>query len=94
MGDASDREDTIVKIGNVDLGLFRGFLDKFFGLQKELVGTVIGNDRLSDEGKAQQEKGTKQLKALRAEAEADKARTEAKVQERRQRTATRAKQSA
>jgi uncharacterized protein YjbJ (UPF0337 family) len=83
-----------VKIGNVDLNQLRGFADKFLGLQKELFGTVFGNERISNEGRAQQEKGTKQLKALRAQTAADKARTEAKVQERRQRTATRAKQSA
>ena len=83
-----------MKIGNVDLALLRGFLDKSFGLQKEFAGTVLGNDRLADEGKAQQEKGTKQLKALRAEAEADTSRAEAKVQERRQRAARSTKQSA
>ena len=83
-----------MKIGNVDLSLLRGFVDKSLGLQKEFVGTLFGRENLSNEGKAQQEKGTKQLKALKAEAQADKARGEAKVQEGRQRSAARAKQSA
>jgi len=83
-----------VKIGNVDISLLKGFVDKVLGLQKEFLGTVLGRENLSNEGKAQQEKGTKQLKALKAEAEADQARVEAKVQEGRQRSASRAKQSA
>ncbi len=83
-----------MKIGNIDLTQLRGFTDKALGLQKEFLGTVLGRESLSNEGKAQQERGTKELKALQADAKADKARVEAKVQEKRQTAARRAKASA
>ena len=80
-----------MKIGNIDLSQLRGFTDKAFGLQKEFLGTVLGRENLSDEGKAQQERGSKELQALKAEAEADKARVQAKTQEKRQQAARKAK---
>jgi uncharacterized protein YjbJ (UPF0337 family) len=83
-----------MKIGNVYLNALRGLFDKSIGLQKEVLGTVLGRENLSNEGKAQQERGSAQLKALQAEAKADKARAQAKVQEKRQQTAARAKRSA
>lgn len=78
-------------IGNVDIQQVRGFADKAFGLGKEWAGTVLGNDKLNEEGQAQQEKGAAKLKALRAEIQADKARGEAAVQEKQQKAAARAK---
>ena len=56
-----------MKIGNVDLNQLRGFADKSIGLQKEVLGTVLGRENLSNEGKAQQERGSAHLKALKAE---------------------------
>ena len=82
-----------MKIGNIDLNQLRGFADKSIGLQKEVLGTVLGRDNLSNEGKAQQERGSAHLKALKAEAQADKARGEAAVQEKRQTAASRGKRS-
>ena len=82
-----------MKIGNIDLNQLRGFADKGIGLQKEVLGTVLGRENLSNEGKAQQERGSAHLKALKAEAKADTARAEAAVQQKRQATAARAKRS-
>ncbi len=82
-----------MKIANIDLKQLRGFADKSIGLQKEVLGTVLGRENLSNEGKAQQERGSAHLKALKAEAEADKARGQAAVQEKRQAAAARGKRS-
>jgi uncharacterized protein YjbJ (UPF0337 family) len=84
----------LMKIGNVDVNAARGFIDKTIGLQKEVLGTVLGRENLSNEGKAQQDRGSAQLKALKAEAKADKARVDAKVQEKRQQAASRTKRAA
>ena len=83
-----------MKIGHIDLNQLQGLSDKFVGLGKELAGTVIGRDNLADEGRAQQETGTARLKALRAEAEADKARVKAKTEEKRQQAAQQRKERA
>jgi uncharacterized protein YjbJ (UPF0337 family) len=82
-----------MKIANIDLKQLRGSADKSIGLQKEVLGTVLGRENLSNEGQAQQDRGTAHLKALKAEAEADKARGQAAVQEKRQTAASRAKRS-
>ena len=82
-----------MKIGNIDVNQVRGFVDKGLGLQKEVLGTVLGRENLSNEGKAQQERGSAHLQALKAEAKADKARGEAAVQEKRQAAAARGKRS-
>jgi uncharacterized protein YjbJ (UPF0337 family) len=59
-----------VQIGKVDLDELRGLGDKFVGLQKEFVGTLIGNERLQEEGEAQQVRATKALKGRRTAAKA------------------------
>jgi uncharacterized protein YjbJ (UPF0337 family) len=80
-----------MKIGTLDLKHLRGLSDKSFGLGKEVLGTVIGNSRLQDEGEAQQARGTENLKALRKQAEAEKHEAKADALEQKQRTAQRAK---
>ena len=47
-----------MKIGNVDVNALRGLFDKGIGLQKEVLGTVLGLEKLSNEGKAQQDRGS------------------------------------
>ncbi|MEJ7583401.1 MAG: CsbD family protein [Acidimicrobiales bacterium] len=79
---------------NVDLKQLRGLVDKVVGLNKEAVGRLLGNDNLADEGQAQQDRGTSELKALRAEVKADAARAEAQVKEKSQRVAQKAKEKA
>ena len=59
-----------MRIGNVELDHLRGFGDKVAGLTKEVVGTVVGNDRLAEAGEAQQARGSDSIKALRKQAKA------------------------
>jgi uncharacterized protein YjbJ (UPF0337 family) len=82
-----------MKIANIDLNQLRGFVDKGIGLQKEVLGTVLGRENLSNEGKAQQERGSAHLQALTSEAKADTARAQAAVQEKRQKAAASSKRS-
>jgi uncharacterized protein YjbJ (UPF0337 family) len=83
-----------VRIGTMDLNKLRGLGDKFLGLAKETAGAIVNNERLQDEGEAQQARATEQLKALRAEAKADAKDAKADLLEREQRAAQRAKESA
>jgi uncharacterized protein YjbJ (UPF0337 family) len=79
---------------NIDLKQLRGLTDKAFGLSKELLGTVLSNERLAEEGEAQQEQATHELKALRADVKAEAERAKAKTQEGRQRSAQKVKETA
>jgi uncharacterized protein YjbJ (UPF0337 family) len=82
-----------MNIGTIDLNKLRGVTDKGAGLTKELVGVLIGNDRLQEEGEAQQERAAEELKALRAEAKAQSYETKADALEAKQRTAQRVKEA-
>ena len=64
-----------------------GLTDKAIGLVREAVGTILGNDGLADAGKAQQDKGTDRLEAIKHEAKADAARTKAMAQDKAERAA-------
>lgn len=70
-----------------------GFYDKLVGLGKEILGTVVDEDRLITAGEAQQDKGTEKLKALRDQAKADAHRAKAKAHESKQRAAQEVKAS-
>jgi len=83
-----------MQIGTVDLNKLRGLADKGTGLGKELIGTIVGSDRLQREGEAQQERAAEELKALRSEVKAQGHDAKAKAMEERQRLAQRAKESA
>lgn len=82
-----------MRIGRVDLRQLRGVNEKVFGLSKEVVGVVVGNDRLQHEGEAQQEKGSATLKALRKEVEAQKEEVKARALEQKQKAAQQAKEA-
>ena len=82
-----------MQIGTIDLNKLRGISDKAIGLGKELIGVLIGNDRLQDEGEAQQERASAELKALREELKAQKEEAKAGAMEKRERAAQRAKAS-
>ncbi len=82
-----------MQIGRIDVNKLRGVSDKAVGLGKELLGVLSGNDRLQDEGEAQQERATAELKALREELKAQKKDTKADALEQRQKAAQRAKAS-
>ncbi|HEV7886871.1 MAG TPA: CsbD family protein [Acidimicrobiales bacterium] len=83
-----------MQIGKVDLNKLRGIGDKFVGLNKELVGALIGNDKLQQEGEAQQERASEELKGLRQEAKAQAKEAKAEALEQRQKAAQRAKENA
>lgn len=79
-----------MQIPRIDPKNLAGLADKVIGLGKEIVGTVTGQNRLSDAGQVQQEKGTERLKAVKAEAKADghesKAAAAGQAQKRAQKT--------
>jgi uncharacterized protein YjbJ (UPF0337 family) len=58
-----------------------GVVEDAKGKAKEAVGAVAGNDRLKDEGRAQQRKADSEREVARKEAEAERARGEAEVHE-------------
>ena len=80
-----------MQIGRVDVNKLRGVVDKAVGLTKEFIGVVLGNDRWQEEGEAQQERATEELKALRKELQAQRKKAVAEVSEQRERAAQRAK---
>jgi uncharacterized protein YjbJ (UPF0337 family) len=82
-----------MQLGTIDLNKLRGLADKGAGLGKELLGTLVGSNRLQQEGEAQQERATEELKALRAEFDAQRHEVKAKAMEQRQRVAQRAKEN-
>jgi hypothetical protein len=65
----------------------RGIISGVIGFGKQVIGLVLSNSSLQEEGKAQVDKASNQLEAAGKEAEAEKARAEAKVQETRQKAA-------
>lgn len=65
--------------------------EKVFGLTKEFVGVVTNNDRLQEEGDAQQDRASEKLRALRKEAEAQMKEAKAAAMDRQERAAQRAK---
>lgn len=83
-----------MQIRTIDLNKLRGLADKTVGFSKEILGSVLDNERLEKEGEAQQARGTESLRALRKEAEAEAKEAKAKVFEKQQRAAQRVKESA
>jgi uncharacterized protein YjbJ (UPF0337 family) len=63
----------------------KGVVEDVKGKAKEAVGAVTGQDGLTREGQAQQDKADDQREAAQKEAEADGARAAAEVDEERQR---------
>lgn len=63
----------------------KGVVEGVKGKAKEAVGAVTGNDDLTREGRAQQDKAESQREVAKKEAEAEKARGKAAADEARQR---------
>lgn len=80
-----------MQVGTIDLNKLRGVADKGLGLGKEFVGTLLNNDRLQQEGEAQQERATAELKALKQELKAQKYEGKAAAFETKERAAQAAK---
>ncbi len=55
----------------------KGVIEDIKGKAKEAAGAVAGNDRLKDEGRAQQDKAASQREVAAKEAQADAARVKA-----------------
>ncbi|MDQ1467031.1 MAG: hypothetical protein QOH10_1446 [Actinomycetota bacterium] len=83
-----------MQLGQVDMNKLRGLGDKAMGLAKEVVGTIANNDRLVEEGDAQQARAAEELRAIRKEIEAQRSDAKADVLEQKQKIAQRAKQGA
>jgi hypothetical protein len=66
----------------------RGIVSGAIGFAKQVVGLILSNRDLQEEGRAQVDKASNQLDAARAEAEAETARAKAKAQESRQKAAS------
>ncbi len=66
----------------------RGIVSGAIGFTKQVIGLILSNSSLQEEGKAQVDKASNQLEAAAKEAEAEKARAKAKVQETRQKAAS------
>lgn len=64
-----------------------GVVEDVKGKAKEVAGSVTGNERLRDEGQAQQDKAAADREVAEKEAAAEKARAEARVHEAEQRAA-------
>ena len=69
----------------------RGIVSSAIGLTKQVIGLILSRSDLQEEGRAQVDKASNQLEAAGKEAEAEKARAKAKVQETRQKAATKSK---
>ena len=83
-----------MRLQRIDPENVRGFADKFFGLGKELVGSIVDNDNLRKEGEAQQKKGSERLRALQDQVKAEAKEAKAETLERQQRAAQKMKESA
>ncbi len=62
-----------------------GLVDKGTGLVMEVVGTVVGSERLKDAGRHRQEAGSERLMAIEEEVKATRYSGEAEASEQRQR---------
>jgi uncharacterized protein YjbJ (UPF0337 family) len=82
-----------MQIGTIDVNRLRGVTDKGLGYGKEVFGVLVGNERWQEEGEAQQERATAELKALRNEIQAQKETAKAEALETRQKAAQRAKEA-
>lgn len=83
-----------MQVGPIDVNKLSGIGEKFIGLAKELMGTLIGNDNLEQAGQAQQDKGTERLAALRDEIDAARKEAEAEAHEQRQKVAAKSRRTA
>ncbi len=69
----------------------RGIVSGAIGFTKQVIGLILSRSDLQEEGRAQVDKASNQLEAAGKEAEAEKARAKAKVQETRQKAASKSK---
>jgi uncharacterized protein YjbJ (UPF0337 family) len=63
----------------------KGVVEEVKGRAKEAAGTLTGNERMKDEGRAQQQKADAQREVAEKEAAAEKARARSEAKEAEQR---------
>lgn len=63
----------------------KGVVEEVKGRAKEAAGTLTGNERMKDEGRAQQQKADAQREVAEKEAAAEKARAKSEAKEAEQR---------
>jgi hypothetical protein len=73
---------------NAPIEAVRGIVSGAIGFTKQVIGLILSRSDLQEEGRAQVDKASNQLEAAGKEAEAEKARAKAKVQETRQKAAS------
>jgi uncharacterized protein YjbJ (UPF0337 family) len=78
------RENAMVDINSGLAEAIKDVVEDVKGKAKVIIGALTGRDDLFNEGKAQQDKAQAQRNAAKKEAEAESARTAAKVAEKRQ----------
>jgi uncharacterized protein YjbJ (UPF0337 family) len=66
----------------------RALVDGSIGLTKQVIGILLDNDRLQEQGEAQQQKARALKDVAQKEAEAEAARAEVETQEARQKAAS------
>jgi hypothetical protein len=81
-------------IPSISPGNVRGLADKVIGLGKEVVGTLMNDDRIKESGRLQQEAGSERLKAVEEQLKAQAQEGRRQAAEARQRMARRAKEHA
>ena len=69
----------------------KGVVEDVKGKAKEAVGDITGDERLQEEGEAQQEKADAERDVAKREAQAEASRAEAKEKEAEQRAAQKSK---
>lgn len=72
------------KDSGIEAGI-KGVVEGVKGKAKEVIGAVTGNDSLTREGRAQQDKAEAQRDVAMKTAQAEKARAEAEIAEARER---------
>lgn len=88
---AASGYNSCMQMGTIDLQKLRGVGEKAFGLTKEFMGVITNNERLQQEGDAQQDRASEKLRALRKEAEAQVKEAKAVALDRKERAAQQAK---
>jgi uncharacterized protein YjbJ (UPF0337 family) len=82
-----------VQIPRIDPKNALGLVDKIVGLGKEILGSVLGQDRLTKAGQVQQDKGGERIEAVKAEVEAEAHETKAAAAGRAQESAQNTKEA-
>ncbi|PZS28031.1 MAG: hypothetical protein DLM58_17835 [Pseudonocardiales bacterium] len=82
-----------MQIPRIDPKNALGLFDKVVGLGKEIVGSLLNQDRLTKAGQVQQEKATERIKAMQAQLRAEGHQAKAAAAGNAQRSAQKTKEA-